>query len=325
MRPLAGVFCVLWLSAPAAFARPPVPGPRTPLRRRPVPASEARPRREAPSWDRIVTLQAPGADRILVRGGTFMMGSSDSEIELAVGLCQREPAPDDCVDQLFSNEGAEHEVLLSDFWIDRTEVTVARYRQCVAAGRCTQPPYASGGERFDRADLPVTLVTWQDASTFCEWAAGRLPTEAEWERAARGRAGRRYPWGNVFNPNLANRGHGAGIQIQLQQGALASFAWDELEAGDRFRELAPVGSYPDGRTPDGIDDLAGNVEEWVADYYAPEYPKADQNNPRGPDVGEERVLRGGSYQYAAPWLRGASRTKDFPSIRRSWRGFRCVF
>ena len=96
----------------------------------------------------------------------------------------------------------------------------------------------------------------------------------------------------------------------------------ESLADDGFNELAPVGSFPDGRTLDGIDDLSGNVEEWVGDYYAPEYARATAVNPTGPSQGDERVLRGGSYTHGRPVLRAADRGRDLPAIRRPWRGFR---
>jgi formylglycine-generating enzyme required for sulfatase activity len=257
----------------------------------------------------LAVLRAPGSEQVLVRGGTFTMGSSDAEMALALALCRAEPRSSECREEWFGTEQTAHEVFLSDYWLDRTEVTVSRYRRCVVAGRCPLPPYADGAERFDRPDLPVVLVTWSEAARFCAWAGGRLPTEAEWERAARGLYGRRYPWGNVYNPFLSN--HGA-------------FALEDFDGRDGFLEMAPVGSFPDGRTPEGIDDLAGNVKEWVSDWYGPEYPKADAADPQGPDQGDERVVRGGSYVHGRTWLRGAARDHDRPGARAPWIGFRCA-
>ncbi|AKT39972.1 formylglycine-generating enzyme family protein [Chondromyces crocatus] len=299
-----------WTSAPARANPPPT-----------LPAAAA-----AETSEGVLALRTPGPDAVLIRAESFSMGSSEPEIGHAITLCKLEPGGHACVNELaetFMNESSIHEVYLSDYWLDRTEVTVARYRQCVAAGACDSPPYASGGQRFDQPDFPVVLVTWFDASRFCAWAGGRLPTEAEWERAARGgrhggttpwqlgqNAGRRYPWGNVYNPFHANHG-----QLALDT---------NLDAGDGALELAPVGTFPQGRTPDGIDDLAGNVEEWVADWYAPEYPPESARNPRGPASGDERVVRGGSYVHGRPWLRTSARLHDLPSTRRTWRGFRCA-
>lgn len=271
---------------------------------------------EGATGDGVVVLRAPAGDQVLLRAGVFVMGSSDEEFTTARTLCQLEARQADCRDEWFAAEQAAHAVYLSDYWFDRREVTVARYRPCVAAGVCVAPPYAEGAERFDRPELPVVLVSWNDARRFCAWAGGRLPTEAEWERAARGLGdpakgvpGRRFPWGNVYNPFLSN--HGA-------------FAVDELDGRDGFLELAPVGSFPDGRTPEGIEDLAGNAEEWVADWFAPEYPRADAVNPKGPDMGDRRVVRGGGYPHGSAWLRGAAREKEGPGERAPWLGFRCA-
>lgn len=302
----------------ALFAAASVSGAEAPPRK-PPPTLPPAPAQDTSAG--VVALRTPGPDAVLLRAGSFIMGSTQAEIGHAVTLCKLEPGGAACVDEIadsFLNESAAHEVHLSDYWIDRTEVTVARYRQCVAAGACDEPPYASGGRRFDRPDFPVVLVTWHDATRFCAWAGGRLPTEAEWERAARGGSldapglapARRYPWGNIYNPFHTNHG-----QLALDT---------NLDGADGFLELSPVGSFPQGRTPDGIDDLAGNVEEWVADYYAPEYPPESARNPRGPDAGEERVLRGGSYTFGRPWMRAAARLHDHPAARRAWRGFRCV-
>jgi formylglycine-generating enzyme required for sulfatase activity len=292
----------------------------------------------------VVVLQAPAAEQVLIRAGTFTMGSDGVEVATAVNLCHcerthHEPGRDvcdlgneECRDEWFAAETPAHQVYLSDYWIDRREVTVARFAACVATGVCSPPPFADGGERFDRPDYPVSLVKWDDARRFCAWTGGRLPTEAEWERASRGpnRAepgipprpagddeslpkGRRFPWGDVYNPTLSNHG--------IYPAGLDEVSW--LDPRDGFLELAPVGSFLGGRTPDGIDDLAGNVQEWVSDWFA-EYPAADAANPKGPDAGEHRVVRGGSYIHGRFWLRGASRFGQPPGERRPWVGFRCA-
>lgn len=268
-----------------------------------------RPVKKSSSDEVVVTLRAAATDRVRVRGGVFVMGSDDAEVANALALCQTEPLGEGCRVEAFEDELVPHHVRVSDFVIGRREVTVAEHRRCVEAGPCAAPPLAAGGKRFDVPDYPVTMVTWNDAVTYCTWAGGRLPTEAEWERAARGLSGRRFPWGNVYNPFLLNGGR---------------FASDSFDDRDGFAELAPVGSFPSGRTPDGIDDLAGNVEEWVSDYFAP-YPEADIENPTGPDSGDEKVLRGGSFGHAKAWQRGANRNHDLASARRYWRGFRCVW
>jgi formylglycine-generating enzyme len=265
----------------------------------------------------MVALRAAGPSQILIRAGTFKMGSSTEEIEFAIELCKKDWHGADACEKPFVNELEQHEVTLSAFFIDRTEVTVAAYRRCVELGRCTAPPYASGGQRFDRPDYPVTLVSWNDANDYCRFAGGRLPTEAEWERAARGIAGRRFPWGTTFNKNLCNHG-AAGL--------------DNTDDSDGFAELAPVGSFPAGRTPDGIDDMAGNVEEWVADaiddFFGAHYPSTSEVNPKGASAGAFRVLRGSAYATdylsGTAWLRGAARIFRPASERRTFRGFRCV-
>jgi formylglycine-generating enzyme required for sulfatase activity len=257
-----------------------------------------------------LALRSPTSSVALIRASRFTMGSDEPELSLALALCQTEALGELCAEAMFNVEFPPHEVMLSPYWIDRTEVTVARFRRCVDAGACRLPPFGAGGERFDRSDYPVTLVTWQEASDYCGWVGGRLPTEAEWERAARGNTSRRYPWGQVYNPFVLNHGQ---------------LARDELDASDGFSELAPVGSFPDGRTPDKIADLAGNAEEWVADYFAPEYPKESVVDPKGPDSGEERVVRGGSYSHGRSRVRSAAREKDLPGARRPWRGFRCAY
>jgi len=245
------------------------------------------------------------------------MGSTREDNDEAVDLCKRDWPGDTC-EKAFVNEFDAHEVSLSTYYIDRTEVTVGAYRRCVELGRCTLPPFAAGGQRFDRPDYPVVLVTWNDANEYCRFAGGRLPTEAEWERAARGTSGRRFPWGMSYNKSYCN--HGAALL----------FVHDVTDDSDGFAELAPVGSFPQGRTPDGIDDLAGNVEEWVHDaiddVFGAHYPAASEINPRGANAGAFRVVRGGSFGVAGTpgWLRGAARRFRPSSERDTARGFRCV-
>jgi sulfatase modifying factor 1 len=268
---------------------------------------------EASSPWGIVTLRAPGPSTVFVPKGAFVMGSDVAEITIAIDMCKREPLGDEGCERPFINELDAHEVLLSAYYMDRTEVTVRDYRRCVDLGACTAAPFAAGGQRFDRPALPITLVSFADAERYCTYAGGRLPTEAEWERAARGTSRRRFPWGNTYNPMLANHG---------------TLGIDESDDSDGFAELAPVGSFPGGRTPDGIDDLAGNAAEWVADAIedpsSARYAPTSQVNPNGAASGALRVVRGGGYETAAPWLRTAARTFRLASTRKPFIGFRCV-
>jgi formylglycine-generating enzyme required for sulfatase activity len=205
-------------------------------------------------------------------------------------------------------------VTLSSFELDRHEVTVARYGQCVEAGRCNRPAFHAGDLRFDQPNLPVTHVRWDDAVDYCVYAGGRLPTEAEWEYAARGARGRAYPWGDVYNGRRANHG---------------SLGAEDTDASDGFADLAPVGSFPSGQTPEGILDMAGNAGEWVADYFSDDaegfgYAAAPVTNPKGSVTGTFRVIRGGSYRDGAPFLRSAARARitipHSPAV-----GFRCAY
>ncbi len=172
----------------------------------------------------------------------------------------------------------EHDVSLDAFWMDQLEVTNAMYGLCVTAGECTPPQNFKSQRRpsyFDNPefkDYPVIYVTWGQASTYCAWAGRRLPTEAEWERAGRGDDFRTFPWGE-----------------DKADGRLANF---NMLAGDTSR----VGSFPAGASPYGVLDMAGNVAEWVNDYYSHDYANAATSNPTGPATSASlhRVVRGGS-------------------------------
>jgi len=267
-------------------------------------------RDRAESQSAVATLRSAPTARVLVSGGLFFMGSDPLTIAAALASCESEPAGPTCDTGWFADEYPVHGVRLDAFQIARRETSVAAYERCVLAGACSPPWYVAGGKRYEVPAYPVTMISWDDAGTYCAWAGGRLPTEAEWERAARGPNGREYPWGDVYDPFIVNAG-----RFSL---------FDPNDDRDGFLELAPVGSFPDGRTPDGIDDLAGNVEEWVSDIYGP-YSDATVENPIGPKVGDERVIRGGSFANGAAWQRGAMRWHDAPGARRFWRGFRCVW
>lgn len=202
----------------------------------------------------VLTSSVDGAGYVYVPAGVFRMG-------LDAGGFDEKP---------------EHEVYLDAFWIMQTEVTNEQYEKCVIADVCSPPFHPEwGNDEFWAAyDLhPVTHIIWEQAATYAEWVGGRLPTEAEWEKAARGSDGRRYPWGNT-SPTAQRLNFN----------------------NDNVGGTQPVGSYPRGASPYGALDMAGNVWEWVADWYAEDYyATSPRENPTGPADGERRVLRGGAY------------------------------
>lgn len=223
-----------------------------------------------------------------------------------------------------NDEQPPHEVKLTSFWIDQVEVTNGMYDLCVQAEACRPPRDIRSDNREEYVgnpeyrDYPVVNVAWYDADAYCTWAGRRLPTEAEWERAARGDDKRNYPWGDEppheFNSNSLNT------------------------VGDTTR----VGSYPEGASPFGVLDMAGNVWEWVADRYRPDYySRTPFENPQGPTEDEVfntlRVMRGGSFQEDGIFLRLVNRSflegpdpkadpKDEAYYGRSSNriGFRCA-
>jgi len=238
---------------------------------------------------------------IYMPDGTFQMGSDSSDTD----------ASDD--------EFPQHPVTLDGFWIDRTEVTNAQYRQCVEAEVCQAPTTCDWGEPTygdaSKADHPVVCVDWYGAQAYCEWVGARLPTEAEWEYAARGEQGYVYPWGDDFDCSRGNFDDETELDDYVVPGG---------EGCDGYVRTAPVGSFPTGASWCGALDMAGNVWEWVADWYG-NYPSEAQTNPTGPVTGDYKVLRGGSWYYYHRDVRAAYRYDLYsPAYCYYFVGFRCV-
>ncbi|MCX6053963.1 MAG: SUMF1/EgtB/PvdO family nonheme iron enzyme [Chloroflexi bacterium] len=205
--------------------------------------------------------------------------------------------------EMGSNDGNDDEkpvraVWLDSFWIDQTEVTNAMYGKCVTEGTCKPSEFADNN-MFNGSDQPVVGVDWNDATAYCKWAGRRLPTEAEWEKAARGTDGRTYPWGEGLACDKANYEPCKNITTE-------------------------VGTYAIGASPYGVLDMAGNVWEWTADWYDPSYyNNSTKRNPAGPGSGEYRVLRGGSWDPDGG-VRAAYRGAGNPDFGTRDFGFRCA-
>ncbi len=243
---------------------------------------------------------------VYIPAGTFSMGSDDGE----------------------TDEGPAHPVYLDSYWIDRTEVTNGMYALCVQAGAC-EPPTESGSytrTTYFGNDLfsayPVIFVDWSMAEAYCQWAGARLPTEAEWEKAARGENGLTYPWGEAWDVRARKRLNFA----DKSNPELAS----DLTSNDGYRDTAPVGSFPVGQSPYGIYDLAGNVWEWVADWYDPlYYNHSPLNNPKGPEGTTPEIsmrsMRGGGWVAAnEDVFHTYNRHGEQPAKFSSSIGFRCA-
>lgn len=261
--------------------------------------------------ERFASVPLSRAPVARLAAGTFMMGSSDEDAAFASALCQRYSPPGVLCDiGTFNDEQPAHLVELAAFAIDRTEVTREAYLRCVAAGVCAPSRVPEGDARIGELQHPAVLVTAAEAAAYCAFAGGRLPTEAEWERAARAGTARRFPWGNQWNDRVAN----------------AAPDDPALPDQDGYRYLAPVGVLRDGANPHGLLDMAGNVWELTADHYAAEaYAHASPVEPRGPEQGELRVIRGGSHASPPHTLRVTQRGTIRDNESRPDVGFRCVY
>jgi formylglycine-generating enzyme required for sulfatase activity len=244
-------------------------------------------------------------EMVFVPGGEFIMGSDNAEVDFALEQCRVYGT--NCARRYFSVEIPLHPVRLDSFWLDLTEVTSAQFRMCVNDGACEPSGCASAGE-----DYPVICITWHQAAAYCQWAGARLPTEAEWEYAARGPGRSRYPWGDDFDGTLLNY-------------CDSSCDLDKRDPAynDGYSESAPVGSYPLGASWVGALDMAGNVWEMVADWNE-NYSEEAQINPSGPDAGSRKVARGGSWHASPDHVRSALRTHMAPSDAANHAGFRCA-
>ncbi len=236
-----------------------------------------------------------GAPMVLIADGSFPMGVPHGD---------RDGGRD---------EYPRHDVFVSNFYIDKYELTNGRYLEFVKATSHRIPQNPKNATRNlwqgdtiteSLTDRPVVNVDWADANAYCQWAGKRLPTEAEWEKAAKGTADRRFPWGNVEPTNK---------HLNFNQQWIGE------------KTLMPVGSYELGKSPFGVYDMAGNVWEWVNDWYdAKYYEKSPAKNPTGPETGTKRVLRGSGWQNETPTVRIFTRVDSDPTIRNESTGFRCA-
>lgn len=284
---------------PPATTPPPIPTTLIPT---PFPKPTATP-------PPVVTQVRPrdGMRMILVPAGVFTMGSTDLEADLAVQACRNSPGESECSREDYHDELPAFSLSLGAFWIDETEVRYDQYQQCVAAGVCPSPNTYNTS-----SNLPATGVTWYGAAAYCSWVGGRLPTEAEWEYAARGPNGMNYPWGDIFDPEQLN---------------YCDTNCEELYHDDRndgYVEVAPVGAYPAGGSWCGALDMAGNVWEWTSTL-ARSYPYTNDDGREDPASSGNRVARGGGWA-SAFWqgARSASRESWDPTTTGPDKGFRCA-
>lgn len=246
---------------------------------------------------------SPLADMAQVPTGPFMMGFVIDN-DQSLGDTDEEPV---------------HEVILDEFWIDKFEVTSGSFSEFLNAHLKDSSRYIEMGSavtiekrngryqpRPGLARRPANRVSWFGADAFCGWKGKRLPTEAEWEKAARGDDQRMFPWGNQWPTN------------------------DRVTFRRKFKRLGfevmePVDALPLGRSPYGVNQMAGNVWEWVSDWYADDYyDRSPVKNPQGPETGISKVIRGGNWYYKAYYMRTTYRFNERPAVFNVWQGFRCA-
>jgi formylglycine-generating enzyme required for sulfatase activity len=236
-----------------------------------------------------------GAPMLLIPEGPFTMGSNDG----------------------FGNERPEHTVWLPSYAIDQYEVTIGLYVKFMQATGHKPPPTWDEDSVTVAPDRPAVGLNWYDADAYCKWAGKRLPTEAEWEKAARGTDARRYPWGHM-QPfvDIANYNRGMWVSDAITLAPVSS----GME-GMSVRH----GTKEGGKSPYGLFQMAGNAAEWVADWYDREYyQKSPEKNPTGPKEGERHVIRGGSWNDPPVGIRTTARVSAEPDYRDRTLGVRCA-
>jgi formylglycine-generating enzyme required for sulfatase activity len=246
-------------------------------------------------------------EQVYVPAGEFLMGSVDPEAKQVIEGGRAYP------------EIPQHTVYLHAYWIDKYEVTNAQYALCEEAGVC-EPPWSPGNYTYPKyygqpefSNYPIVWVSWFQARQYCEWAGRRLPTEAEWEKAARGTDGQKYPWGD--EPVTGERANFCDINCTR---TIANAKFD-----DGYPDTAPVGSYPAGSSPYGAMDMSGNVWEWVSTLIQP-YPYDPNDGREDLDATGERAWRGGPWSNGIWWMRSSVRYRSVDFYKWYVLGIRCA-
>ena len=279
----------------------------------------------------VERLDPRGIPQVWVPAGTFVAGSTQEQADGAYQTCL-DIWPGMCLAHEYAAELFQHQARLTyGFWIDQYEVTNAAFDEFVQAGGYQQReywshegwlwkgsrigPYDAGCEpEVLEPDMPRSCITWYEADAYARWRGGRLPNEAEWEYAARGTGWRLFPWGDTFDGTRLN-----------YCDANCPNVWRDEQFDDGYVRTAPVGSYPAGQSWVGAYDMAGNVWEWMADWFSDRYHHSgDTVDPAGPSTGIEKVLRGGSWNMPHIFSRTAYRDGVLPDSWSSIIGFRVV-
>jgi len=290
---------------------------------------------------RIRRVDATPPREVVVPGGTFTMGIAPDDVDGLVSECKLATSDQLCEDP---ERGYRHQLTMlaarqvhvDAFAIDRDEVTVHDYKRCIEAGACALDPLVVSPAGFVTDASPMVDVTWAEARAYCRWRGGRLPTEAEWERAARGDDARIWPWGDALRPDDFNHGKPPDEvtrQLDLAASHTTDYPYGLADDSDGHAAAAPPGSYRWGEGPFGTLDQAGNVAEWVVDVWSERgYADLGSNDPvrDAPDVPGpiHHVFRGGSWAQA-PYLGRADVRDPYNAlydddVRTTYIGFRCA-